>query len=304
MTSVSKRSYFYWGIAFCFMGAICFSTKAIVVKLAYRETGVDPVSLLALRMLFSLPFFVIAAIVSSSRVDNVRFTLRQWFYIAGIGCLGYYVSSLLDFIGLQYVSAGIERLILFIYPTLVLIIGAVVFKDKIKSTQWLAVCVTYVGLATAFLGELSLSSAKDQNFLFGAAMILGCAITFALYIVGSGKIIPLVGSTKFNSYAMSFACLAVIIHFYLTGEGGLTDLPPTVYTYSLVMAVFSTVPPTYLISEGISRVGAGNAAIIGSIGPISTIVQAAIFLSEPVFGLQIVGTLLVLAGVILIGRKK
>src|SRR6187399_2968911 len=129
MVAGKTRSYFIGGVLICFLGAICFSTKAIFVKLAYRDTDVDAVTLLALRMIFSLPFFVVSAIASSRKTDNVKFTGKQWLAIAFIGCIGYYVSSLLDFLGLQYVSAGIERLILFIYPTLVLMMSAFIFHQ-------------------------------------------------------------------------------------------------------------------------------------------------------------------------------
>lgn len=304
MTLQTKNPYFIGGIIFCMIGAVCFSTKAIFVKLAYRETDVDAVTLLAMRMTFSLPFFVISAIVSSSKSDNVKFSMKQWLYIAFIGCLGYYISSLLDFLGLQYVSAGMERLILFIYPTLVLLISAVVFHQKIKRAQWLAVLITYIGLSIALVGELDFSIAQEKHLFLGATLIFACSITFALYIVGSGRMIPMVGAAKFNSYAMSFACAAVLLHFFITSEETLLDLEPQVYAYSLVMAVFSTVIPTYLIAEGIKRVGSGNAAIVGSIGPVSTILQASIFLNEPVFALQIIGTILVLLGILLIGGKN
>mgnify|MGYP001559677365 CR=1 FL=1 len=135
---------FFWGVIICLLGAVCFSTKAIIVKIAYRDTHVDAVSLLALRMIFSLPFFLISAGVSSSKESNVKFTAKQWMYVALIGCLGYYISSLLDFLGLQFVTAGIERLILFIYPTLVLLMNSLLFKQKIKPIQWLAVIITYL----------------------------------------------------------------------------------------------------------------------------------------------------------------
>jgi drug/metabolite transporter (DMT)-like permease len=299
-----KNSGLITGIVICVAGAVCFSTKAIFVKLAYRDTTVDAVTLLALRMVFSLPFFLVSAIVSSSRSTNVRFTLPQWLYIAAIGCLGYYVSSMLDFLGLQYVSAGIERLILFIYPTLVLMMSALVFREKIKRYQWIAVAITYAGLFLAVYGELSFHKNYDRNFYIGALMIFGCAITYATYIVGSGKIIPLVGSAKFNSYAMTFACVAVLIHFFLSSDASLTNLESPVYIYSIVMALLSTVIPSYLFAEGIKRVGSDNAAIAASVGPVSTIIQAAIFLGEPIFALQIVGTLFVLTGVLLIGKKN
>ncbi|NJM24594.1 MAG: DMT family transporter [Bacteroidia bacterium] len=156
---------FAWGIALSLLGAVCFSTKAIIVKLAYRDLEVSAVSLLALRMVFSLPFFVLSAYISSSRHSNVRFTGRQWLFVALIGCLGYYISSLLDFIGLQYVSAGIERLILFVYPSIVLLLSAVVFKEKIKPLQWLALGATYAGLFIALPARLRNLTASRMVFI-------------------------------------------------------------------------------------------------------------------------------------------
>ena len=298
-----RKLYTIGGIVICLLGAICFSAKAIFVKLAYRDTGIDAVPLLALRMIFSLPFFLVSAYIASSKVGNVRFTWGQWLNIALLGCLGYYISSLLDFIGLKYVSAGIERLILFVYPTMVLLISSIVFKIRITATQWIAVGITYAGLFLAFFGEVNLEADYDGDFLFGSMMIFGCALTYASYLVGSGRIIPAVGASKFNSYAMSFACIAVLSHYMVTSDQSLLHLDPSVYYYSASMALFSTVIPSYLISEGIKRIGPGNASIIGSVGPVSTIIQANIFLHEPVFALQIAGTILVLTGVLLIGKN-
>ena len=304
MSSTKSSSYFAGGILICILGAVCFSTKAIFVKLAYRDTSIDTITLLALRMVFSLPFFLGSAFASSNHAHNVKFTFRQWLAVAGIGCLGYYVSSLLDFLGLQYISAGTERLILFIYPTLVLIMSYVFFRIKISSLQWLAVTLTYLGLALAFFGELNFSATRSSDFYFGSALIFACAITYAGYIVGSGRLIPLIGPAKFNSYAMSFACLGVLLHFFFTGNQSLLHLPALVYVYSLFMAILSTVIPSYLVAEGIKRIGADNAAITGSIGPVSTIIQANIFLGEPILAWQVAGTALILTGVLLIGRKQ
>ncbi len=299
-----KTSPFFWGIVMCLLGAVCFSTKAVFVKIAYRDTPVDAVSLLALRMIFSLPFFLISAGVSSSTDNNVKFTNKQWAYVALIGCLGYYISSLLDFLGLQFVTAGIERLILFIYPTLVLVMNSLIFKQKIKSIQWLAVLITYAGLSLAFFSEMDFDSPQGENFLWGSFLIFVCAFTYAAYIVGSGKLIPLVGAVKFNSYAMSFACAGVLLHFFVTSEKSLTTLPTPVYVYSLLMAILSTVIPSYLVSFGIKRIGSDNAAIVGSVGPVSTIILAYFFLDEPIFAAQIVGTAMILIGVLLISRGK
>ena len=306
MKSAPTKSnyYFVQGILIALCGAVLFSTKAILVKLAYRDTPVDALTLLALRMVFSIPFFLGAAAFSSNKSTNVKFTGKEWIYIALIGCLGYYVSSFLDFVGLKYVSAGIERLILFIYPTLTLLMSAIIFKTKIKPLQWLALVITYFGLAIAFFGEVDFNSSQNKNFLFGSVMVFICAFTYAGYIVGSGRLIPKVGAAKFNSYAMSFACIGVLLHFVLFSEVSLFHLPLTVYVYSFLMAVFATVIPSYLVAAAISRIGSDNAAIVGSVGPVSTILLANLFLNETITLWQLVGTACILIGVLIIGRQK
>ena len=302
--SKQNTSPFFIGVIICLLGAICFSTKAIFVKLAYRDTAVDAVSLLALRMIFSLPFFLVSAGVYSSKENNVKFTTKQWMYVALIGCLGYYISSLLDFMGLQFVTASIERLILFIYPTLVLLMNSVLFKQKIKPIQWLAVILTYAGLLLAFFSEVDFDSSQNENFIWGSFLIFVCAFTYAAYIVGSGKLIPMVGAIKFNSYAMSFACVGVLLHFFVTSEQSLIELPAKVYTYSFLMAILSTVIPSYLVTLGIKRIGSDTAAIVGSVGPVSTILLAYFFLNESIYAMQIVGTAMILFGVLLVSRGK
>ncbi|HCM76472.1 MAG TPA: EamA family transporter [Cytophagales bacterium] len=301
--SEKSSGYLIGGILITILGSICFSAKAIFVKLAYVETTVDAVSLLALRMIFSIPFFLGSALITSSQKGNVKFTTKQWFYIAFIGCLGYYVSSLLDFLGLQYISAGMERLILFMYPTIVVLMSAAISKEKIKTKQWVALILTYSGLLLAFTGEVSLGSSDDPNFYLGCFLVFGCAVTFAAYIVGSGKLIPMVGPVKFNSYAMSFAAIGVLLHFFITSDKSLLYLDNKIYIFSFLMAIISTVIPSYLRSEGIKRIGPENASIVTSIGPASTIIQANIFLDEPIFALQIAGTVLILSGVMLISWK-
>ena len=301
---IKSSNNFLAGILIALAGAILFSTKAIFVKLAYRDTHVDAITLLAWRMIFSLPFFVSAAFVSSSKSDNTKFTNKQWFYIAFIGCLGYYISSLLDFLGLQYVTAGIERLILFAYPTIVLLMSALIFKVKINPLQWVAVSITYIGLAIAFFGEVDFQSQQSKNFLLGSLLIFICAFTYAAYIVGSGRLIPKVGASKFNSYAMSFASVGVLAHFFIFSNASLWGLPFEVYLYSLFMAIFSTVIPSYLVTASINKIGSGNVAIVGSVGPVSTLFLANIFLQETVTIWQVMGTVLILIGVLIIGKQK
>jgi len=302
--SIKSNYYFVQGILIALCGAVLFSTKAIFVKLAYRDTPVDALTLLALRMIFSIPFFLGAAAFSSNQSTNVKFTSKEWIYVALIGCLGYYVSSFLDFIGLQYVSAGIERLILFIYPTLTLLMSAIIFKVKIKPLQWLALVITYFGLAIAFFGEVDFRSQQNKNFLFGAMMVFICAFTYAGYIVGSGRLIPKVGAAKFNSYAMSFACAGVLLHFFLFSDVSMFHLPATVYVYSFFMAILGTVIPSYLVAAAVNRIGSGNVAIVGSVGPVSTILMANLFLNEAFTVWQLIGTACILIGVLIIGKQK
>lgn len=303
MTAKEKSAgYLVAGVLISILGAICFSTKAIFVKLAYATASVDAVTLLALRMIFSLPFFIVSAVVSSNRNHNVRFTNKQWIHVALLGICGYYISSLLDFEGLKFVSAGIERLILFIYPTFVLLLSALWFGRKVKTYEWIAVAVTYTGLLIAFLSEAQLQT--DQSFYFGSSLILVCAVTYALYIAGSGALIPALGAIKFNSYAMSFAAGAVLLHYFLFGSHSLIGLPSEVYGFSFAMALISTVIPSYLVAISIRRLGSNTTAIIASIGPVSTIFQAWWVLNEGVSAMEIAGTVFILAGILLISWKR
>jgi drug/metabolite transporter (DMT)-like permease len=297
-----RQPYILVGILVSILGAVCFSTKAIVVKLAYREYPVDAITLLAIRMLFSLPFFLVSAMLSSNKKDNVKFTTKQWLQIATLGCFGYYASSFLDFEGLKFVSAGIERLILFIYPTFVLLISAMWMKRKVRRIEWIAVIITYCGLFVAFAGEVSISG--DPGFYFGSLLILICAVTYAIYIAGSGSLIPVVGAVKFNSYAMSFAAAAVLIHFTLSSKQSFAGLPFSIYAYGIFMAIVSTVIPSYLVSISIKRLGANTTAIIASVGPVSTILQAYWLLGDSVSVMEIAGTAFILLGILVISWKR
>ncbi len=290
------------GILITIFGSLFFSTKAVIVKYAFKETSIDAVSLLALRMLFSLPFFIAMAWFTHSQQQNVKLTSKQWLYIFLLGIFGYYLSSLFDFIGLQFISAAIERLILFLYPTFVLLINTIFFKQKASKKQWLAVGLTYIGIVMAFLGELNLEQG-NQNFFWGSFLILLCAITFAIYIAGSGKVIPLVGATKFNAYAMLFSTVGVFIHFIIAGKYDILSSGNSYIGYGFLLAIIATVIPSWLIASGTKKLGANNVAIISTIGPVSTILQAHFILKEPIYTMQIIGTMLIVTGVLLIGWK-
>jgi len=286
-----------------FLGAICFSAKAVLVKLAYRYE-VDSVSLLTLRMIFSLPAFLLVAWLAS-RSRNSRsqpLTSRDWFYILVFGIAGYYLASILDFTGLQYITASMERLILFIYPTLVLVLSALFLGKPIRREQYVALGLTYVGITLAFAQGMSLAGQSD--FVKGAIFIFFSALSYATYLIGSGNLLPRLGTWRYTSLAMSAACGAVIVHHGLLYQWQLFDFPAQVYWLSFLMAMLSTVLPAFLVSEGIRIVGSGNASIIGSVGPISTIVLAYIFLDERLGAWQWLGTVLVIGGVVLITLYK
>lgn len=291
------------GFIITLLGAVLFSTKAIIVKLAFGATHTDALTLLTLRMVFALPFYAGVAVLVSSQKNNVRMTTPQWGLVALLGLLGYYASSLLDFMGLQYVSAGLERLILFLYPSFVVFINALLFKQRISSTQKWALLLTYAGIGIAYAGELTLD-ARQPGLYWGSFLVFLCAVTYSMYIAGSGKLIPLVGANKFTAYAMLAATVGIFLHFAVAGQGHILATGRALWVYGLGLAIFSTVLPSFLISQGLKRIGANNVAIISGIGPISTIAQAHFFLHEPIFAAQIGGTVLVVLGVLLLSWKR
>jgi drug/metabolite transporter (DMT)-like permease len=290
------------GFLITFFGAVLFSTKAIIVKKAFAHTHVDAVSLLSLRMLFALPFYLGIALLAGNKKSNKTLNKKQWAQVIVLGLFGYYISSFLDFEGLQYVSAGLERLILFLYPTFVLFINAIFFKQKVNRTQWIALALTYLGIGIAYFGEIKMDT-TSPGLVWGSFLVFLCAITYAIYIAGSGKIIPVVGATKFTAYAMLAATAGVALHFLLRGQYQVLQSGTSLWGYGILLAILATVIPSFLISNGMKRIGSNNVAIISGIGPVSTILQAHFILGERIFAEQIAGTVLVIIGVLLLGWK-
>ncbi|PHI21605.1 hypothetical protein CEQ90_01975 [Lewinellaceae bacterium SD302] len=288
------------GVSLMLLGAILFATKAIFIKLAYRHE-VSSISLLALRMAFSLPFFIIIGYWQSRKnQEQEALSGRDLLTICLVGATGYYLASYFDFLGLQYLSAGMERLILFMYPTLVLLLGWIFLKKKIKSIQWFATLITYLGMALAFSSaDLSINS----GFLLGTMLIFGSALTFAIYVLMSGELAPRIGSIRFTSLAMIAAATAVLSHAAIQGAV-ILGLSPIVYGYGFAIAIVATVIPSYLLTEGIKRIGAGNAAILGAIGPVATIILEYLVLEETLNLQQWAGAILIITGVVVIGRNK
>jgi drug/metabolite transporter (DMT)-like permease len=290
------------GAILVFMGAVAFAGKAILVKYNYIHYHVDTVSLLVLRMLFSAPFYLVILFVKNKNQSQVpKLTLKEWGWMLIIGIVGYYLAAFFDFWGLNYVTANVERLILFIYPTIVVVFSAFFFGHKINRIQYIALIVTYLGVAFAFIPDIQIGMQKD--FVFGAFLIFLCAITYAMYIIGSGEMIPKVGTLRFTCYAMLISTVIVILHYLVTVGGGLWSYPTDAYWLAITMAIFTTVIPSFMISEGIKRIGSSNASIIASIGPIATIIMAYYVLHEPITWFQLVGTVVVLIGVLMISWK-
>ncbi|GEO08525.1 DMT family transporter [Segetibacter aerophilus] len=291
------------GFLITLCGSILFSTKAIIVKMAFNAIHIDALTLLTLRMVFSLPFYLVAAFITSNQKGNTKMNSRQWMYVIILGLFGYYLSSLFDFIGLQYISAGLERLILFLYPTFAVLINVYFFKQKMSGGQKVALLLTYIGIAIAYYGELHIDT-SNPNFYLGSFLVFVCAVTYSIYIAGSGKIIPYIGSAKFTAYAMLAATAGIFVHFTITGNIQTLHSGAGLWYYGLLLAIVATVIPSFFVSNGLKRIGANNVAIISAIGPVSTIIQAHYFLGEKIFTEQIIGTALVIAGVLLTSWKR
>jgi drug/metabolite transporter (DMT)-like permease len=283
------------GAVLCAVAAVAFSGKAVIIKLAYRH-GVDALTLLALRMLFSAPLFIALAWWSARRDDAQPLSSADRRMIVVLGLVGYYLSSYFDFLGLQYITAALERLVLFLYPTFVLLLSAAIFHRRITALDLFAVAVSYVGIAVVFVNDLA---TQPGNVLRGSLWVVLSALLYATYLLGSGRLVGRVGSMRFACYAGVVSCVGVVAHFLVTRDWHLIAEQPTpVYGLSILMAAVSTVMPIVLTSEGIRRIGASHASIVGSVGPVATIFLGFIFLGEPITGIQILGASLVLAGVL------
>ena len=288
------------GILFALVAAIGFSAKAILVKLAYIDS-VDPITLLALRMAFSLPFFLVVAARANRNKHSQPMIAKDILAVIGLGLIGYYLASYLDFLGLQYISAGLERLILFLYPTMVVIISALVFKHRIGRTAMIALLISYAGITLVFLHDMNV---LQHDAVSGSVLVFASALSYAIYLVGAGHAIARIGATRFTAYVMTVACAACLVQFAVTHPLAALELPARVYGLSIAMAVFSTVLPAFLLAAAMRRIGSVHTSMIGSIGPVSTILLAYVFLGELMSPEQIAGSILVLAGVLMISLKR
>jgi len=295
------------GCLFVLLAAFGFSAKSILVKLAYGVSPeLDAITLMLLRMTISLPFFLVVALLSarkSAQTSTNQYLNRQdKLMILGLGVVGYYLSSLLDFEGLTYISAGLERLILFLYPTFVVLLTAGLQRRVINRYQGLALLFSYGGMILVFVDNLMQS--VSTNLLLGSVFVAGSALTFSVFMIGSGQAIKRIGSTRFTAYSMTVACLVTGLHFLVRHGVYPLNLPLNVYGLAAIMAIFSTVLPAFLMNAGIQRIGAGSASIISSAGPVITLALAFFLLDESLTIIQLAGTMLTLIGVYVVTQAK
>jgi drug/metabolite transporter (DMT)-like permease len=306
ITTIENVNAFKIGALFAAAAQLGFAAKAIFIKLAYAaHPGLDAVTLLALRMIFSLPFFLLMAWWArrmGGEVRPVALTRRDWGYVFLLAFCGYYLASFLDFWGLQYISAGLERLILFTNPTVVVVLSALFLARPITRRVALALLVSYAGLALAYWHDVRLTDNLGELML-GSVLVFGSAMSYAVYMILGADVTKRIGSTRFTAYMMLVATVFVLIQFVAMRPLTALDLPIKVYAYCAGLAVFSTAAPVWMMAEGLKRIGANDASMIGTVGPVVTIFLGAIFLDESVSLLQLSGAALVLSGVALISLK-
>ena len=290
MTSI-QASRLTSGLLLAAAGAIAFSGKAIIVKLAYQY-GVDSITLLMFRMLFAMPFFLLLAWWAGR--GQAPLTRGDVWGVLGLGFSGYYLSSYLDFLGLQYISASFERLILYLNPTLVLILGWVLYKRKITHRQGVAMAVSYSGVLLVFGHEISL---VGDNVFLGATLVFLSAVTYAIYLSYSGQLVQRLGSLRLAGLATTVACFFCILQFALLKPFSALHVAPEVIGLSMLNATACTVLPVLMIMMAIERIGAGLTSQVGMIGPMSTLTMGVFFLNEPFTIWILAGTALVLGGV-------
>jgi drug/metabolite transporter (DMT)-like permease len=292
------RAAYLGGLAIAVGGAVLFSTKAVLAKLLYRYQ-IDAVTLIAFRMIFSLPVFAAVA-VWKMRTEAPLSSADRW-RLVGLGLVGYYLSSFLDFLGLQYITVGLERLILFLTPTFVLLISAFVLKKAISRAQWLALLVSYAGIVLVFLHDLQ---GGNKDVVLGSMLVLGSAVSYGLYLLASGEMVRRIGSLRLVAYAMCVSSAACIAQFFILRPAALLLQPAPVYWLSLMNGLFCTVMPVFMTMIAVQRIGAGVASQAGMVGPVSTLFLGAVILSEPVTSWQLAGTALVMSGIYLLSNAK
>ena len=293
-------AYRFWGIAFALAGTIAFAFRPVLIKLGYSAHPVSATTLLFLRMTLSLPFFLAMAwwFRAGGPIDR-----RDWLGILGLGFLGYYLASLLDFIGLQYVSAGVGRLIMFLYPTLVIILSALFLAKPPTRRELAALAITYSGIALVLSSQIS-PAPENRMFVFGALLVFASAMCYAVYLVTGSQLVKRVGSVRFTAYTMIVSTMPAIVQFCVLESPAALELPARLWWIAIVLATVCTVLPVFLVAEALKRIGANHFALIGALGPVTTVLADFLWLGGTLGGAQLLGGALVISGVLLVSLKR
>jgi len=308
----AQRRQLLTGLGLGLLGSILFSGKAIIVKLAYRH-GVDAVVLIALRMCVALPFFVAVAWwqsrIAASMEQPSRWLPGDVWRVIGLGLTGYYAASYLDFLGLQYISAALERVILYLNPTMVLLLSVALGGKRPSPQELLALAVAYAGVLVVFGHDLmTVPLARSDGgldvVLIGAGLVISSAFSYAIYLVAGGQLVARVGSLRLTSWASIVASIVCISQALLISPHALWTQATQVYWLSLLNGTACTVLPVFLVMMAIERLGSPVASQVGMVGPVSTIVMAALILDEPIGVAQLAGTAVVLVAVWMLSRLR
>lgn len=289
------------GVALAVLGAVAFSGKAILAKLMYRH-GVDAVQVLFYRMLLALPLFLMLAWWAGR--GRPALAWRDWKIIGLLGFCGYYLASFLDFLGLQYISASLERLILYLNPTLVLLLGAWFLKRRVTGPQLAALALSYGGVLLVFGHELRLGGGAAAHALLGSVLVFASALSYAVYLVLSGEVVKRIGPLRLTGLATTVACVLCIAQFFVLRPVDALWVPEPVLWLSLLNALCCTFAPVVVVMLAIDRIGASLAAQTGMVGPLSTVGMGVWILGEPFNAGLALGTVLVLAGVWLLAKWR
>lgn len=322
-TTTVRESSRAQGVAYAVCGAVAFSGKAIVAKLMYR-LGADPITVVGMRMLMAFPFFLAMAWWAgrqqrAERGDEAELSRQQLWQIVGLGFTGYYLASTLDFMGLKYISASLERAILYLNPTLVLLLSALFLRQPVRWVQMAAMLLSYSGVvlvwlhdwdAASLLAQGGANADARQTIALGSVLVFFSAVSYAVYLMGSGQLVQGLGSMRLVGMASCSACGMALLQWWVVclategQQGGVAALPWQAWGLSLLNATLCTVLPVWLVMRGVQLVGASVASQAGMIGPLSTIWMAAWWLGEPVTWRLMVGTGVVLAGVVILARAS
>ncbi len=294
----THQAYRLTGVVYTALGALGFSFKSIFVKAAYRY-GVPAETLLCLRMAYALPFFMLMA-WNVQRQEPHSLGRADWLDLLLLGTFGYYLASYLDFLGLKSISAGLERIVLYTYPTMVVVLSALFRHQHLARKKWWLLALSYLGVVVSVAPELRHGA---SHTLLGLILVLGSALSYAIYLVRCGAAVHRLGATRVTAFATGIACVLCILQFTVLKPLDSLRQPWPVQAYGLAMGVFSTVLPVWFLNAGIRRLGASTAAIVGSIGPILTLLLAAVFLHEPLLASQLAGAAVVIFAVSRLARS-